>query len=105
MLTDEIVIVDGLIRTLDIIITLYIDISLVDYEETIKAEATKAIQGFFAYDRFGFSKSFIPEELNRNLFNLNRVRYSTIDNVKTTITPDFNEVIQLNNITLNVSYI
>jgi len=105
MLTDEVVIVDGLIRTLDLIITLYVDISLMDYEESIKAEATKVIQGFFAYDRFGFAKPFIPEELNRNLFNINRVRYSTLDNIKTTITPDFNEVIQLNNITVNVSYI
>lgn len=105
MLTDEVVIVDGLIRTLDILITLYVDLSLTDFEETIKAEATQTIQGFFAYNRLGFGKSFIPEELNRNLFNINKVRYSTIDNVKDTITPEFNEVIQLNNITLNVAYI
>jgi len=105
MLTDELVIVDGLVRTLDILVTVYVDLSLIDYEETIKAEATQTIQGFFAYDRLGFGNSFIPEELNRNLFNINKVRYSTIDNVKDTITPEFNEVIQLNNLTINVAYI
>ena len=105
MLTDELVIVDGLIRTLDLITTLYVDIALVDYEETIKAEATQVIQGFFSYSNFQFGSRFIPEELNRELFNLNKVRYSTIDNFKAAITPDFNEVIQLNNITINISYI
>jgi len=105
MITDDIVIVDGLIRTMDLVITLYIDIALLDYEETTKAEATQTIQQFFSYDRFEFGTSFVPEELNRELFNLNKIRYATIDNFKTAINPSFNEVIQLNNITINTSYI
>tara|TARA_R110002020_G_scaffold6364_5_gene26972 strand:+ start:16902 stop:18515 length:1614 start_codon:yes stop_codon:yes gene_type:complete len=105
MLTDELVIVDGLIRTLDLVSTLYVDISLLDYEETIKAEAIQVIQNFFSYTSFQFGTRFVPEELNRDLFNLNKIRYSTIDNFDSAITPDFNEVIQLNNITINISYI
>jgi len=105
MLTDELVIVDGLVRTLDLVVTLYVDTALVNYEETIKSTAIAAIQGHFSYNKFGFGIPFIPEELNRDLFALNQVRYSSIDNVSETITADFNEVIQLNNITINVAYI
>jgi len=99
------VIVDGLIRTLDLVATLYVDVALIDYEETIKAEAIQVIQNFFSYTSFQFGTRFVPEELNRELFNLNKIRYSTIDNFDSAITPDFNEVVQLNNITINVSYI
>ena len=105
MLTDDVVVVDGLIRTLDIIVTLYVDTSLIDYEESIKTGAVNVIQQFFSYDKFGFGSSFVPEELNRQLFNLNKVRYSTIDNFDRAIKPSFNEVIQLNNITVNTAYI
>jgi len=105
MLTDEVVIVDGLIRTLDLIITLYIDTALRDGEETIKQKAANIVTSFFSYSKFGFGDVFIPQELNRSLFSINEVRYSTIDNIDRNILPNFNEVIQLNNITLNVAYV
>ena len=105
MLTDEVVIVDGLIRTLDLIITLYVDSSLEDSEDTIKQKAANVVTNFFTYDKFGFGDVFIPQELNRELFDLNEVRYSTVDNIDKNIEASFNEVIQLNNVTINVAYV
>jgi hypothetical protein len=105
MLTDNIVIVDGLIRTLDLIVTLFVDSSLSDNEESVKQEAANVITNYFSYSRFGFADAFIPQDLNREIFNLSNVRYSTVDNVKDTINVDYNEVIQLNNVTINVTFI
>ena len=105
MLTDEVVIVDGLIRTLDLIITLYVDSSLEDSEDTIKQKAANVVTNFFTYDKFGFGDVLIPQELNRELFDLNEVRYSTVDNIDKNIEASFNEVIQLNNVTINVAYV
>lgn len=105
MLTDEVVIVDGLIRTLDLVITLFVDKAYSDTEEQIKAQALNTITEFFSYDKFGFNAPFVPQDLNRKIFDLDAVRYSTIDNFTDTIKVDFNEVIQLNNVTLNVTLI
>jgi len=105
MITDEVVIVDGLIRTLDLVITLFVDKAYSDTEEQIKAQALNTITEFFSYDKFGFNAPFVPQDLNRKIFDLDAVRYSTIDNFTDTIKVDFNEVIQLNNVTLNVTLI
>ena len=102
MLTDEVVIADGLIRTLDLIITVYVDSSLEDLEDSIKREAASIVENYFSYSRFGFGTVFNPQELNRMLFNLSNIRYSSIDNILNTIEVDFNEVIQLNNLTINI---
>jgi hypothetical protein len=105
MLTDEIVIVDGLIRTLDLIVTLFVDSALSDNEESVKQEASNIITNYFSYSRFGFGDAFVPQDLNREIFNLSNVRYSTIDNVKDSINVEYNEVVQLNNVTINVTFI
>jgi|TARA_A100000172_G_scaffold41301_3_gene25220 hypothetical protein len=105
MLTDEVVVADGLIRTLDLSLTLYVDSALKDSEDIIKQKAASVVTSFFTYDKFGFGETFIPQELNRKLFDLNEVRYSTVDNFTKNVTVSFNEVIQLNNATINVAYI
>jgi len=105
MLTDDINVVDGLIRTLDLIVTIYCDTAFKDLEESLKVGAATLITSFFSYDRMGFGQEFTPQELNRLIFELAEVRYSTIDNIKDTIIPAFNEVIQLNNLTVNVEFI
>jgi len=105
MLTDDVHIVDGLIRTLDLVITIYCDQAFSDLEESLKMEAAGVITSYFSYTAQGFGDSFAPQDLNRKLFELAQVRYSTIDNIKDVITPAFNEVIQLNNLTVNVEFI
>lgn len=102
MLTDEIIIVDGLIRTIDLSVTLRIDRELRPEEETIKLKARDKILAFFNVDNNDFGREFLPQDLNRAVFELNEVRYSTVDNIKEIIKLDFNEIIQLNNLSINV---
>lgn len=102
MLTDEIVIVDGVIRTLDLVITVKVDqVSLLN-EEKIKARARDLILSYFNVNNFDFEKPFIRQDLVRQLIRIPEVRYATVDNFDTDITVDFNEIIQLNNFTINV---
>jgi len=105
MITDEVVIVDGLIRTLDLIITLFVDSSLRNVEDVVKRKVSDIVTKFFSYDNFSFGTKFVPQDLNRKIFDLSEVRYSTIDNISDNVTVDFNEVIALNNLTVNISYI
>lgn len=105
MLTNEFVILDGLIRTLDLIVSLNIDKELKADGELIKIKARDAIQSFFSVDDNDFGKSLILQELNRKIFELSEVRFSSIDNVTSDITVDFNEIIQLNNLTINVNLV
>ena len=102
MLTDEVVIVDGLIRTLDLVVTAHIDRELKPMQASIKQSISEVILQHFNIDNSDFGQSFISSELNREIFNLPNVRYSTVDNIPETISVDFNEIIQLNNFTINI---
>lgn len=105
MLTDEVNVVDGLIRTLDLVVTAYCDESFRDLEESIKIEIASTVSEFFSYSTLGFGDEFSPQTLNRKIYDITEVRYSTVDNVTDTIIPQYNEVIQLNNLTINVEFI
>ena len=56
-------------------------------------------------DNRSFGEDFSIAEINRQIFEVEEVRYSTIDNVEQDIPLDFNEIIQLNNLTINVELI
>ena len=71
----------------------------------VKGKISSIVSSFFSYSKFGFGEKFVPQELNRKIFDLSEVRYSTLDNVSDNILVDFNEVISLNNLTVNISYI
>ena len=101
MMTDEIVVCDGLIRTLDLVVTARIDKNLGPNRSEIEAEVASIILEFFNVDNMDFHKPFIASELNRKIFDSPRVRYSTVDNVPERTVVDFNEIIQLNNFTVN----
>jgi len=101
MLTDEVVVVDGLIRTLDLVVTIRIDKELEAFTQTIEQETAQKILEFFNIDNSDFGKPFIATELNREIFRLPNVRYSTVDNLPEVINVEFNEIIQLNNFTIN----
>ena len=105
MITDEVVVADGLIRTLDLVTTIYIDAAFADTEEQVKGQAAEVIMKYLSYSRFGFGTPLVTQDLARLLYDINSIRYSTIDNIEGTITVDFNEVIQLNNLTINVAYL
>jgi predicted phage baseplate assembly protein len=105
MLTDEVVIVDGLIRTLDLIITLRIDRKFQPIESTIKSKVARKVKEHFNVDNTDFGKEFNPQELLYKIFEVNEVRYATLDNVSDSIKLNFNEIAQLNNYTLDISYV
>ena len=101
MLTDEVAVVDGLIRTLDIVVTIRIDRELENFQSTVEQEVAEVIRNHFLLDNTDFGRPFISTELSRDIFRLPNVRYSTVDNLPEVTEVDFNEIIQLNNFTIN----
>jgi hypothetical protein len=102
MLTDEVVIVDGVIRTLDLVMTLRVDKYLLPNEETIKAKARNQIIQFFNVDNFDFGKPVYLSEVVRSVLSIQEIRFATVDNFDSDIFVDFNEIVQLNNFVINV---
>lgn len=105
MMTDDIVIVDGLIRTLDLVCTIRIDEEQLENEDVIKAKVRNKILNYLSIDNTEFGEDLIVSDLNRQIFEVNEVRFSTLDNVDQDVRIDFNEIIQLNNLTINVEYL
>lgn len=105
MLTDEPVVVDGLIRTLDVIINLAMDKKYKRIESDIVSRAKVKILDYFNVDNTDFGEPFVPQDLIRYVLDLPEVRYATVDNIESTIKVNFNEVIQLNNLTINTTFI
>lgn len=105
VITDEVVVVDGLIRTLDLQISLRLDKKYEYSENSIKAKVSSKIQTFFNTDNMDFGKAFNPQDLMYSIFEVEEVRFATIDNVPETIQVNFNEIVQLNNFTLNIYYV
>jgi len=102
MATDDIVIVDGLIRTLDLVTTIRIDREEQRNQEQIINQVRGSILNYFNVDNMEFGETLVMAELNRIVFEIPQVRFSTLDNINENITMDFNEIIQLNNLTINV---
>jgi hypothetical protein len=103
MITDEAVIVDGLIRTLDLVVTIRIDKSEEANESQIVSKVRDKVLIYMNADNRDFGDGLIISELNRNIFEIDEVRYSTIDNLDQDVGVDFNEIIQLNNLTINTT--
>ena len=102
MATDDIAIVDGLIRTLDLDVTIRIDREDEENQDQIKAKVRDKILTYMNADNRDFGDDLNIAELNRQIFEVDEVRYSTVDSLDQDITIDFNEIIQLNNITISV---
>ena len=102
MITDDVVIVDGLVRTLDLVTTIRVSRELLEDEEAIKTKVANVITKYFSVGNRDFGESFIPQELAREIFALPEVVFATIDNYPQRVFVDFNEFIQLNNYTINI---
>ena len=102
MATDEVVIVDGLIRTLDLVTTIRIDEEEKRHQDQIVAKVKNKILQYMSIDNRDFGEPLYVAELNRQIFEVPEVRFSTVDNVGQDVRVDFNEIIQLNNLTINV---
>lgn len=102
MLTDDIVVVDGLIRTLDLVITIRVSKELKEDEEVIKNDVALVIQNYFNVENRAFGQTFVPQDLAREIFALSSVIFATVDNYQEPVQVDFNEFIQLNNFSINI---
>tara|TARA_R110000765_G_scaffold137073_3_gene236495 strand:+ start:334 stop:1959 length:1626 start_codon:yes stop_codon:yes gene_type:complete len=105
MITDELTIVDGLVRTIDLKCTLFLDKPHKLYEEDIKRKASKSILEFFDLNSRDFGEVMHINDLNKVIFNIPEVRFSSIDNLKNNVSLNFNEILQLNNVEINVKYV
>lgn len=102
MATDDVVIVDGLIRSFDLITTIRIDEENQRSQDQIVTKVRNKILGYMSVDNRNFGEALVLSELNRRVFEIDEVRYSTIDNLDQDVVVDFNEIIQLNNLTIKV---
>ena len=105
MITDEVVIVDGLIRTLDVNITLTLDRKFKKNSSEIVSRVKDRVLRFFEIDRTDFGQDFSPSELVRAILEEPQVRFATVDNIPETIEAQFNEIIQLNNFSVTPQFI
>jgi len=102
MATDEVVIVDGLIRTLDLVTTIRIDEEQKGNQNQIISKVRRKILDYMNVDNREFGEALYLSELNRQIFEVDEVRFSTIDNLTQDVRVDFNEIIQLNNLTIKI---
>ncbi len=101
----EVVVVDGLIRTLDLVVSIRVDRELEKHEEVIKLKAKDAILDYMSIDNMSFGKELVLADLNRKIFEIPEVRYSSIDNISENVQVDFNEIVQLNNLSIQVLFL
>jgi len=102
MLTDELVVVDGLIRTFDLITTVRIDKEFKREEPTIKALVRDVVFSYFFVDNREFGQDLYKQDLVRRIHEIDKVRFVTIDNLPDVVTLEHNEITQLNNLTVNI---
>ena len=99
---DDVVIVDGLIRTLDLAVSIRIDKEEEENQDAIKNKVRDKLLRYMSADNRDFGEDLNVAELNRQIFEVEEVRYSSIDNLGQDVYLDFNEIAQLNNLTINV---
>ena len=106
MMTDEVVAVDGLIRTMDIVLQVSLDGKYEINEASVSNKIKSAVLDYFNLDNREFGETFYPDDLGRHVFDrVPEIRLATIDNYKDAVRLDFNEILQLNNLTINFQYV
>ena len=106
MLTDEVVIVDGLIRTLDLVVTITLDEKFRRSEASLIQSARTSIINYMNMDNTDFGEPFVPQDLVRViLLDESNIRYADVNNVESPIKLGFNEIVQLNNLAIRVEYV
>lgn len=106
MITDDVVIVDGLIRTLDLNIRITLDRKYQPNETHIKSKISRAINNYFNVDNREFGEAFYPDDVAREIFSeVDEVRIAEVTNYKDPVQLEFNEILQLNNFLLTMNYV
>lgn len=102
MITDEVVISDGLIRTIDLVITCSIDRKFAPVEERIKQKIRTKVLKYMGTDTINFGEMFVRGKLLKSIHELDEVLSSNVDNIESDIRVGPNEIIQLNNLVVKV---
>jgi len=97
MLTDDIVISDGVVRTLDIVATLYIDKSNKRFIDSIQQKAADKLLEYFNVDNLAFGQKISMSDVNNFMLTVPEIRFFKVDNLPEDIYVNFNEIVQLNN--------
>ena len=97
MLTDDIVISDGVVRTLDLVATLFIDKSNKRFIESIQQKAADKLLEFFNVDNLAFGQKISMADVNNFMLTVPEIRFFKVDNLPEDIFVNFNEIVQLNN--------
>jgi len=105
MLTDEISIVDGLVRTIDLVTTIYVDKRHQDFEGAIKTGVRTVVENYFNPDVREYGELLSVGDLTRAIFDVDYVRFANLDNLEDDVKVAFNEIVQLNNIELTIEYV
>tara|TARA_R110000824_G_scaffold4321_1_gene20911 strand:- start:16030 stop:17664 length:1635 start_codon:yes stop_codon:yes gene_type:complete len=105
MLTDDIVVSDGVIRTLDLVATLYIDSSNRQNADNIKQKTANELLRYFNVDNMEFGQVLSLADLNNFMLQVPEVRFFKINNIDSDIYVNFNEIIQLNNFEFTVELV
>ena len=97
MLTDDIVISDGVVRTLDIVATLYIDKSNKRFIDSIQQKAADKLLEYFNVDNLAFGQKITMSDVSNFMLTVPEIRFFKVDNLPKDIYVNFNEIVQLNN--------
>jgi hypothetical protein len=105
MLTDDIVISDGVIRTVDLVCTLSIDRSNQRFEDNIKQKAANALTEYFNVDNRSFGQKLSLADLQNFMLKVPEIMFFVVDNIEKDIYVNFNEIVQLNNFEFVVEFV
>ena len=105
MLTDEVVISDGVIRTLDIVATIFIDKSNRANADSIKAKAANKLVEYFSVDNMAFGQKLSIASVTNFMLEVPEIRFFNIDNLPADIFLNFNEIAQLNNFEFTIEFV
>ena len=97
MLTDDIVISDGVVRTLDMVATLYIDKSNKRFIDSIQQKAADKLLEFFNVDNLAFGQKISMADVNNFMLTVPEIRFFQVNNLPDEVYVNFNEIVQLNN--------
>jgi len=91
---------------MDVVLSVSLDEKYELNEATIANKIKTAVLEYFNIDNREFGETFYPDDLGRHVFDVvPEARLAVIDNYKDAVRLDFNEILQLNNLTVNFQYV
>ena len=105
MLTDDVVISDGVIRTLDMVATIFIDKSNRANADSIKAKAANKLVEYFNVDNMAFGQKLSMASVTNFMLEVPEIRFFNVDNLPADIFLNFNEIVQLNNFEFTIEFV